>query len=510
MSIPASTHLRLFKEQVPAGPAPLDADTCELFAAFEDATGWPLEYAAGENAARLSHAAWSMPLAIRSRAAGHLLIPRSAGHANVRRPLEGAVGLAEQLGALLSRFATAQQALAECAAELATAIPVVGTRSSNREFAEHLEEVLRAGALGLGCQAAGLWLLDDATSQLSLRAAWNLPADRMCDEPRPLALATADLEALCGHAVVLERDELFTAWNVPEACGAAVCLPVSSAMVPLGTVWFFAASPRPFSDAEVNTAELVAAKLAADLEREVLIAETASHSLHTREIEAAARVQQGQRPSIAPLIDGWQIAGWTQSGGALSSGFHDWLVRGDGTLVPLVGEAGVGGVSGALVAAEVRSSLRLAAQHAGDPRGAFDEASASLWSGSAGDRSASAFCGFAHPSSGSFLSALAGQTAAAQIGPTAWKPLGKPSAALGTGPITNGDLVQTTLGPGEIVLAVTPGALATLDATDPMLALALLADALQPHLATGCEALVEIVRDRIDQADTSIVLVQRV
>ena len=51
---------------------------------------------------------------------------------------------------------------------------------------------------------------------------------------------------------------------------AAVCVPVSTPTMLLGTLWVFCHKRRDFNDRETNMLEVVAGRLAADLERETL------------------------------------------------------------------------------------------------------------------------------------------------------------------------------------------------------------------------------------------------
>ena len=96
------------------------------------------------------------------------------------------------------------------------------------------------------------YLLDDATKQLKLRSCWGLPKSRFLDPPRPLRGAAADLEALVGHAVVLEDTSFLPHWKVPEEFRSAVCVPISSPTFPFGTLWMFCDQPRDFSVAETQ------------------------------------------------------------------------------------------------------------------------------------------------------------------------------------------------------------------------------------------------------------------
>jgi GAF domain-containing protein len=172
------------------------------------------------------------------------------------------------LAGLLQELSACQRALGEREAELAACIPRPLVREDPHQLAQRLEAVLRGGARAIDCQAAAMYLLDEDTAQLKLRAAWGVPTARLADEPRPLEGATADLEALVGHAVVLEDERMFDFWLVPESgYSAAVCVPVSSPTTILGTLWFYSTTPRSFSERDTELAEIIAGRLAGDLER---------------------------------------------------------------------------------------------------------------------------------------------------------------------------------------------------------------------------------------------------
>ena len=148
---------------------------------------------------------------------------------------------------------------------------MIAKHDEPEQFTRLLESVLQAGADSCECQAAALYMLDDATSTLQLRASVGLPVERQSQPPRPLKGAIADLEALLGHSVALERASAFGPWRVPEEFAAALCVPVSSPTIPLGTLWFFSDHPRDFTDRQTNFAEVIAGRLAAELERAILL-----------------------------------------------------------------------------------------------------------------------------------------------------------------------------------------------------------------------------------------------
>ena len=75
----------------------------------------------------------------------------------------------------MERVFAARHALRQREAELATFVPVVVRADETPSLATRLEAVLRGGAEAIGCQAAGLYLLDPATTELKLRSSWGLP-----------------------------------------------------------------------------------------------------------------------------------------------------------------------------------------------------------------------------------------------------------------------------------------------------------------------------------------------
>ena len=162
---------------------------------------------------------------------------------------EAARGLASAIGGMLEEILQLRRALVEREAELAAGVPLVPHPEEPEHLANRLEAVLRGGAQAVGCHAAALYLLDEATSKLKLRSCWGLPLDRLTAPPRPLQGAVADLESMLGHAVVLEDTPMMRHWRAPEEFAAAVCVPVSTSTTILGTLWMFSNAKRDFTDA---------------------------------------------------------------------------------------------------------------------------------------------------------------------------------------------------------------------------------------------------------------------
>ena len=341
MNSPRSNLLKLHRDEPPPAPAPSLAASpamARLAEALQKATGWSLRL--GEPGNRPPRqAAWKKELpSVDGRSSQSLWLEPAGKTAPACRAIDMAC-LGEALGTLLSELRDARTTIWQREAELATHIPVVIPRDDDAKLAKRLAAVLRSTAEAIGCQAAALYMLDDATSELKLRSAFGLPTSRLMMPARALRGATADLEALLGNAVVLDSAAMMPRWNSPEVeFGAAVCLPIATASTPLGTLWVFSRDERPFSDAQTNLLELSAGRLAAELEREVLVREKkSSRRRDTNEGALADRLRQ-RLPQPGPQSAAWEATGWTTAEG-LRTTFHDWQVLADGTVSLAIGSA---------------------------------------------------------------------------------------------------------------------------------------------------------------------------
>ncbi len=182
--------------------------------------------------------------------------------------------------------------------------------------------VLRGAARGLagGFQAGELWLLDNESKSLRLAVRWT---ERKCAPPtrrRLLANAPADVAALAGGAVVLEDHAETMGWDLhaPEAA-AAVCLPVSSDTTIHGVMWLLGDTPRVITDEAVELAEVVAGRLALEVENK-LEGETWADEIHnptppsrpSEKAPMAAKPAAGPTPvfSPSPCLAPVETAAW--------------------------------------------------------------------------------------------------------------------------------------------------------------------------------------------------------
>ena len=523
MANKSSAHLKLHVEELPA-PAPTLAggelpQLVPLCRAFERATGWQLRCA--QFPGELGEA-WSAPIPgeagpAAARLALYPAIPTSEAAAAESLELAQVRPLALTIGNLLGEINRLRHALWQREAELAAGVPVAARPNDEPHLAERLEAVLKGGAEAVGCPAAALYLLDESTTSLKLRAAFGLPKEKLLAPARPLRGAVADLEALVGHAVVLEDTSLLPHWRCPEDFPAAVCVPVSSPTVPLGTLWVFSQAARDFTPEETNLVEIVAGRLAADLEREMLLAAGAQAKQRDRQFDVAQRWQSDRLPSVKPLAIGYEVAGWTCQAAGVGGDFHDWSVLPDGRLAVVVGDAQGTLLESGLNAAALQSAVKAHTGYRHDAGQLLARVNDTLWTGSAGDQHAALFYGIIEPASGLLEFAAAGPVAGILLsgGERASDVLAPAAPPLGLDPDSRYSCDTRHMQSGDLLILLSEGARNAVDEAGLRIGEAAIAAAVGKHQREPAEQLAGRLRHLLDRGsqgpagDMTVLVVRR-
>lgn len=511
---PTPAHLRLHVEEVPEQPGASLPPLAPLFRAFEQATGWQLRL---ERTPAHLDETWSMAIGGPAQPAGRLVLselPRENTDA-VPSAVEFAQArpLALAIGGLLGEVSRLQAELRQREAELAAGVPVAARANDEPHLAERLEAVLKGGTEAVGCQAAGLYLLDEGTSELKLRASFGLPQDRLLAPARPLRGSVADLEALVGHAVVLEDTAVLPHWRCPEDYPSAVCVPVASPTVPLGTLWVFSEQQRDFTPQETNLLEIIAGRLAADLEREMLLVAGTQAKTQGQQLAAASQWLSDRLPSVAPLVEGYEVAGWMRPADDLGGGFYDWAVLPDGRLSLAVGAAEGGQFTGALGAASLHAAIKAHAAYRHSAAELLTRVNDTLWTASPGGERAGLAYAVLDPESGKLELALAGGVGAILVRAESRRILGADGQPLGAQPESLLEKAELLLAPGELLLLLSAGVRAARDAAGLRIGENAIASLVAKNLRDSAEGLTARLRKLLGggepAADLSVVVVKR-
>jgi phosphoserine phosphatase RsbU/P len=473
----------------------------EMLRAFQRTTGHPIRYVADPKASPAGGSTWSIPVDPGiGDTQGHLRVERFVPKATAKTAKEAEAGtreLASAVAGMLGELLRTQHGLWQREADLAAGVPIVPHAEEERHLANRLQAVLRGGAKAVECHAGALYLLNEATTELKLRSSWGLPRERLTDHPRELKGCLADLEAMLGHAVVLEDTDILKQWNAPENFPSAICVPVSSPTTILGTLWFFSNDKRDFTDTQSNIIEVVAGRLAADLEREMLMREGVQGAKLKQQMAATQRMQRNQLPTIGPLLDGWDIAGWTKQAEAVGGDFFDWFALPDGLVAVAVADVMDRGLEAAMAASAVKAAMRSHGQYNRDADRLLSQVNMTLWTGSAGDQFASMFCGLVETKTGLIRHASAGRPAMIRIRPDGWQSISSDSPPLGEGPETNYREESCLLEPGEAMVVFTDGFRDAMDPNGKRLGEIGLAESLITQLNLPAKELVNIAKNQL-------------
>jgi sigma-B regulation protein RsbU (phosphoserine phosphatase) len=260
-----------------------------------------------------------------------------------------------------------------------------------------------------------------------------------------------------GHAVVLEDTSILAHWKCPGDFPAAVCVPVAGSSAPLGTLWLFADENRDFTSEQTNLVEIIAGRIAADLEREMLLAEGVRSKHREKNLEAAARWQASRLPSVTPLLDDYEVAGWNLQAGCIGGDFYDWSVLADGRLAISLGDAQGQLMEAGLGAAAVQAALKA---HAAYPHTAAEllaRVNETLWTTSAGDQFSSLAYGLINPADGQLELSLSGAAAALLVRRSEREVIKSRTLALGSDPDTGFECLSRQLHPGEFLIVLSEG-----------------------------------------------------
>lgn len=492
MNHPIPDYLRLHVEEPPAAAPPENPahDALErLCASFRKATGWALRQASGPAPLQSPEVLWARSLAPGGQPPRHLAIHRSPGKTagDLQQELLPVCDLVDSIADLVGQLHDTREALWRREAELAAGIPLVAHSDDRAHLAERLQAVLRGAAEAVDAQAAALYLLDEGTSELKLRSAWGLPRDRLLKPARPLRGAIADLEALTGHAVAIEDVRLLPHWKVPEAFASAVCVPVSSATTPLGTLWVFCDRARDFTDQQTNIIEIVAGCIAADLEREVLL----SAALEQRTVGGGGQrlheFHDAQLP-IGPIeTDRWQVAGLCQQGAAGGGAFYDWFMHEDGSLTLALAGGAPDDWSGAMTLQLVRGSAKAAMLQSAALERLVRGVADVVWTSTAGGAEA-ALAAVKLPAVGDHVEfCSAGPQGALVVRPDRPSAINQGAAPLGSDPDANYRGASHAVSVGDAVVLFSDAVRKAADAGGAQLGEAAIADCVREHLAQDAE-----------------------
>ena len=360
--------------------------------------------------------------------------------------------LLEQIDALVQQLDQSENIIERQETQLATTLGVSIRQDEADILNSRLHEVLERASAQTNSDAAAIYLLDDATSELKMRSCYGMPTNKLGCAPRQLRGSMADLEALMGNAVLVENVSLAPEWNCPEDYAAGMCLPIGSPTMPHGTIWLWSQHIRDFTTSDVEAAKSACEKILINLERSVLAEEVLSTRARARSVEDASLIQSSRLPNNQPLHSDYEIGGWTFQGQSLGGNFHTWTMNKHMNICAALGSANQSGPTGALVATSTQSVIETCWNANHRPSQILRKTNDILWS-SEDESWRSSLCYLqTHPESGSTQLALGGDIQTLLMSERGFRMISGTPTLLGEQPDTSFRNEQLYLEGGELLV----------------------------------------------------------
>ena len=392
---------------------------------------------------------------------------------------------------------------------------MVSYAEDEKHIYQRLEDILRGGAEAIDAQAAGLYLLDDATSQLKLRASYGLPGERFLEPARDLRTAFADLEALTGHAVAIDDVSLLPHWNVPETFSSAVCIPVASASTPLGTLWLFNQKQREYSDKQTHLAAIGAGRLAVELERQILLVEVGSQRNATANDESLRQLHDAPLP-IGPIAtDAWEVAALNHVGHSPGEQFYYWTMNSDVSLSSVLAERRGGDISAQMALQLLRGALKSTLLHQLSPQEALREVAEVMWTSTTGEHQPSAAVVHLDETEDQIEFCSAGPLGALIVRSDRPTAIAQGAPRLASDPDTLYTSAKHRIGEGEAIVLVSDGLRKATNAAGEQLGEAAIAECVRENMSCDADHLTHLIfelwRDHAEnpQQPVSIMVAKR-
>jgi serine phosphatase RsbU (regulator of sigma subunit) len=223
----------------------------------------------------------------------------------------------------------------------------------------------------------------------------------------------------------------------------------------------FSGERRDFTAEQTNLIEIVAGRVASDLDREVLLQQGVHSQDLRRQLDLVAVAQYDRLPQMPPLLDGWELAGWSLPTDSICGDFYYWSELPDGQLAVAVADAMAHGLEAAVACSNLHAALHAHVCYRHDARQMLARLNETLWTSSAGDQFASLTYLLIDPEAGQLQLSQAGKTAL--LLSTSPQPLLGSAPPLGTQPEDTYQVTRDRLPRGGVLLLASEGLLPLLE-----------------------------------------------
>jgi sigma-B regulation protein RsbU (phosphoserine phosphatase) len=239
---------------------------------------------------------------------------------------------------------------------------------SSLDFHDALSTLIDGATDLLGVERGSILLLDASTGALKIEVARGLDPEVVESTRIEIGHGIAGTVAASGEPIVAQDVRELPSWRSSQnreaqsadyADFSALCVPLALRGRVLGVMNFnHKRSGRPFTSRDLEFALLIANQAAIVLWSAQLHREYLDKQVLDREMAIARSIQERLWPQELPEIPGFAYAAKQLMCQAVGGDYFDLFRLPDGQIVVAIGDAAGHGVGAALVAAQVRATLR--------------------------------------------------------------------------------------------------------------------------------------------------------
>jgi len=438
--IPSYLRLHSGSKNPAESTAHLTIDPVSRFwQAYASATGWRIDQSHGRVRGRAnrsvvnpvlvgaSHASAEEASALSLRPA--MGVPMMGGEDSLDEvPMvsrEMAESLAVAASDLANQYQDSLEAIRRQEAELAASAVSNESIEKGSRLSEKLQSLLRQVIAATGSDRAAIYMLDEQTTSLKMRACYGLPTSRLMAAPRSLRGSRGDLESLVSDVVLIDdlAGSLSATWNSPEDYPSAIVVRLEDEDLPIGTLWIWSDEAKSYTDRDGAAAQLASAAIASELSKSKLSRQRHRWNVSSNSIQTAAQWQMRQLPPAMEIAPNYFVDGWTESPRPWACSWHAWEILPDGTIAIALAEAEQTQLDGAMIAATARAAFAGHCHYRHSVTDMLSRVSDSLWQTNTGDQIVSMLYAHLDPETGEGQIASAGSIQAIIAGSRGFRPL---------------------------------------------------------------------------------------
>jgi hypothetical protein len=326
---------------------------------------------------------------------------------------------------LANEYQESLEAIRRQEAELAaSAIPNEIAEKDGR-LSERLQSLLRQAVAATGSDHAAIYMLDEQTTSLKMRACLGLPASKLLAAPRSLRGSRGDLESLVSDVVLIDdlMGSLSATWNSPEEYPSAIVVRLEDEELPIGTLWMWSNVARSYTERDGAAAQLASTAVASELAKSKLSRQRHRWNISSNSIQTAAQWQMRQLPPAMEVAPKYFVDGWAESPRPWACSWHAWEILPDGMIAIAMAEAEQSQLDGAMIAATARAAFAAHSHYRHSVTDMLSRVSDSLWQTNTGDPIVSMLYAHLDPETGEGQIASAGSIQAIIAGSRGFRPL---------------------------------------------------------------------------------------